>query len=194
LKKKLDRHFMGRSWSNICSKKLSWYFFRKSWIQHFTENRTVNFSTRSNQHFLWVSCLALGSVVLHVEPGEAPTREQKRASRVCERRGYTWAFFARPNSGPARVMPAHGPCWTGVGRDLEARDFFFALAWPEMLFLVILHYKIRGRPAQARARSESDPKTEARHVPWDGQGHDFLNPEKLGFSQPGPNPPRPVEC
>jgi hypothetical protein len=30
-------------------------------------------------------------------------------------------------AGPARTRPAHEPYWTGVGRDLEARDFF----WPE---------------------------------------------------------------
>jgi hypothetical protein len=28
-------------------------------------------------------------------------------------------------AGPARTRPAHEPYWTGVGRDLEARDFFF---------------------------------------------------------------------
>jgi hypothetical protein len=28
-----------------------------------------------------------------------------------------------------------------------------------MLLVVILHYKIRGRPAQARAQSETGPKT-----------------------------------
>jgi hypothetical protein len=35
---------------------------------------------------------------------------------------------ARPGPGPARVRPAHEPYWTGVGRDLEAREKFF---WPE---------------------------------------------------------------
>jgi hypothetical protein len=29
-----------------------------------------------------------------------------------------------PGPGPARARSAHEPYWTGVGRDLEARDFF----------------------------------------------------------------------
>jgi hypothetical protein len=57
--------------------------------------------------------------------------------------------------GPARARPAHEPYWPGVGRDLEAREFFLSRARPEMLFLVVLHYKMRGRLAQARARSEN---------------------------------------
>jgi hypothetical protein len=63
-----------------------------------------------------------------------------------------------------------------------------------MLFLVTLHYKMRGRPAQARALPEPGPKTEARHVPWDGQGQDFLGPKNSNFFWPGPNPARPVKC
>jgi hypothetical protein len=34
----------------------------------------------------------------------------------------------RPGPGLARARPAHEPCWAAVGRDLEAREFFF---WPE---------------------------------------------------------------
>jgi hypothetical protein len=34
-----------------------------------------------------------------------------------------------------------------MGKDLEGREIFFlARARPEMLFLVVLHYKMRGRP------------------------------------------------
>jgi hypothetical protein len=79
-----------------------------------------------------------------------------------------------------------------VGRDLEAREFFLSRAWPEMLFLVTLHYKMRGRPAQARARPEPGPKTEARHVPWDGHGQDFLGPKNPDFfpARPEPGPAR----
>jgi hypothetical protein len=62
-------------------------------------------------------------------------------------------------AGPARARPAgparHEPYWTGVGRDLEAREIFLARARPEMLFLVVLHYKMRGRPAHAQARPEN---------------------------------------
>jgi hypothetical protein len=52
-----------------------------------------------------------------------------------------------------------------------------AQARPEMLFLVVLHYKMRGRPAQARARPEPGPKIEARRVQWDGHGQDFFGPK-----------------
>jgi hypothetical protein len=58
--------------------------------------------------------------------------------------------------GPARVRPAHGSYWTGMDRDLEAFEFFLARVRPEMLFLVTLHYKIRGRPAGARPRTLLD--------------------------------------
>jgi hypothetical protein len=57
-----------------------------------------------------------------------------------------------------------------VDRDLEVREFFLARVRPKMLFLVILQYKTRGRPAQARARPEPEPKIEARHVPKDDHG------------------------
>jgi hypothetical protein len=59
-----------------------------------------------------------------------------------------------------------------------------------MLFLVILHYKMRGRPAQTRVRPEPGPKTEAQYVSWGGHGQDFLNPNNLGFFGPA----RPVKC
>jgi hypothetical protein len=48
-----------------------------------------------------------------------------------------------------------------------------------MLFLVILHYKMLGRPSP-----EPGPKNKARHVPWDGRGLDFLSPKNPGFFQP----------
>jgi hypothetical protein len=76
---------------------------------------------------------------------------------------------ARP-AGPARARPAHEPYWAGVGRDLEAREVFLARAWAEMLFLVILHYKMHGRPTPSQGRAKPGPKTEARHIPWDGHG------------------------
>jgi hypothetical protein len=38
-----------------------------------------------------------------------------------------------------------------------------------MLFLVVLHYKIRGRPAQARALPEN--------VQWDGYEQYFFSPK-----------------
>jgi hypothetical protein len=60
-----------------------------------------------------------------------------------------------------------------------------------MLFLVVLHYKMRGRPAQARARPEPGPKIEARCVQWDGHGKDFFGPKKQKYFQPDPNPARP---
>jgi hypothetical protein len=60
--------------------------------------------------------------------------------------------------GPARARPANESYWTGVGRDLKVREFFLARAWHEMLFLVVLQYKMRGRapsPGPARARPEN---------------------------------------
>jgi hypothetical protein len=50
-----------------------------------------------------------------------------------------------------------------------------------MLFLVVLRYKMCGRPAQARARPEPDSKIEARCVQWDGHGQDFFRPEMTEF-------------
>jgi hypothetical protein len=50
-----------------------------------------------------------------------------------------------------------------------------------MLFLVVLHYKIRGRPAQARARPEPSPKIEARRVLRDGHGQDFSARNNIDF-------------
>jgi hypothetical protein len=77
-----------------------------------------------------------------------------------------------------------------VGRDLEAREIFcLSRAQSEMLFLVISHYKMRGRPVQVRAQPEPGPKTEARHVPWDVHGQDFLGQKTWVFSarsEPGP--------
>jgi hypothetical protein len=35
-----------------------------------------------------------------------------------------------------------------------------------MLFLVVLHYKMCGRPAQARARPEPGLKIDARRAQW----------------------------
>jgi hypothetical protein len=111
--------------------------------------------------------------------------------------GYTWAFLARlgparwPVPGPTCAKPAHGPYWTGAGRSWSPRKNFLARAQPEMLFLVTLHYKMRGRPAQARARPEPGPKTEAQHVPWNGHGQDFLGPKNPDFFRHGPNPPGP---
>jgi hypothetical protein len=62
-------------------------------------------------------------------------------------------------AGPARARPASGPLTNLTGRAwaeiLKPAKFFLARARPEMLFLVVLHYKIRGRPAQARARPEN---------------------------------------
>jgi hypothetical protein len=55
----------------------------------------------------------------------------------------------------ARARPTHEPYWTGVVRDLEAREKKFGPSPARMVFLVILHYNMRGQPAQARARPEN---------------------------------------
>jgi hypothetical protein len=68
-------------------------------------------------------------------------------------------------AGPARAQPASGPptnltrrAWAEI---LKPAKFFLAQARPEMLFLVVFHYKMRGRPAKARARPEPILKIEA---------------------------------
>jgi hypothetical protein len=83
-----------------------------------------------------------------------------------------------------------------MGRDLEARKKKLAPARPEMLFLVILHYKMRKRPAQARARSEPGPKVESQHVPWTVMGRIFSARKTRVFFSTGPKPDtaRPVKC
>jgi hypothetical protein len=96
---------------------------------------------------------------------------------------------------PARAQPVPGPptnhtrrVWAEI---LKPTNFFLARARPEMLFLVVLHYKMRGRPAQVQARPEPGPKIEARCVQWDGHGHDFLARNNKNFSaRPEPSPAR----
>jgi hypothetical protein len=87
--------------------------------------------------------------------------------------------------GPARAEPAHGPYWTGMDRDLEVWKKNLARARPEMLFLVILHYKMRGRPTQVWARPENCDPTRPMGWSWAR----FSQPEKPGFFSD-----RPMEC
>jgi hypothetical protein len=96
------------------------------------------------------------------EGREGPARARRGAARLAgQRRGEAGLYLSilsparRPGPGPARARPAHEPYRTGVGRDLEARKIFLARARPEMMFLVVLHYKMRGRLAQARAQPEN---------------------------------------
>jgi hypothetical protein len=83
-------------------------------------------------------------------------------------------------AGPVRARPAPSPPMNFIGRAwaeiLKPVKIFLARARPEMLFIVVLHYKIRRWPAQARARPEPDAKIEARCVQWDGYGQDFFGP------------------
>jgi hypothetical protein len=79
-------------------------------------------------------------------------------------------------------------------RSWSPRKNFWARAQSEMVFLVVLHYKIRRRLAQAQARPEPGPKTEAWQVPWDGHGRDFLTLKKSGFFRPNRNLPRSAKC
>jgi hypothetical protein len=79
-----------------------------------------------------------------------------------------------------------GRAWAEISKLAKK---ILARAWTEMLFLVILHYKIRGRPAQARARHELSPKTKARCVPWTVMGRIFSARKTWFFSaRPEPNP------
>jgi hypothetical protein len=67
-------------------------------------------------------------------------------------------------------MDLTGQAWAAI---LQPAQKILAQAWPEMLFLAILHYKKHGRPAQARTQPKPGPKTEAHSCPWDGRGQDF---------------------
>jgi hypothetical protein len=98
---------------------------------------------------------------------------------------YTWAVLSRARPAPGPPTNLTGRAWEEI---LKPAKFFFYRARPEMLFLVILHYKMRGRPAQAQDQPEPGPKTEARHVPWDGHRQDFSTQKTWVF------PARPVEC
>jgi hypothetical protein len=80
--------------------------------------------------------------------------------------------LARPATGPPTNLT--GRAWAEI---LKPAKIFLARARPEMLLLVVLHYKIRGRPAHARAGTEPGPKIEARRVQWDGHGQDFFGPK-----------------
>jgi hypothetical protein len=80
--------------------------------------------------------------------------------------------LARPGPGPPTNLT--GRAWVEI---LKPAKFFLARARPEMLFLVVLHYKMCGRPAQARARPEPGSKIEVRYVQWDGHGQDFFGPK-----------------
>jgi hypothetical protein len=60
-----------------------------------------------------------------------------------------------------------------------------------MLFLVVLQYKMRGRPAQTRARPEPGPKIEARCVQWDGHGRIFSARNNKKFFSPARTRPGP---
>jgi hypothetical protein len=61
-----------------------------------------------------------------------------------------------------------------VGTNLAAPEKILGRAWPEMPFLAILQYKMRGRPA----KPGPDPKIETRGVQWDGHKQDFLSPKE----------------
>jgi hypothetical protein len=104
--------------------------------------------------------------------------------------GYTWAFWARPD--PARARPGPGPptnftrrAWAEI---LKPAKCFFARARPEMLFLVVLQYKMRERSAQARARPENWGPM--RPVGWSWA--EFFRPEITEFfsARPEPGPAR----
>jgi hypothetical protein len=56
-----------------------------------------------------------------------------------------------------------------------------------MLFLVVLHYKMRGGPP----KPEPGPKINAQPVQWDGHGQEFSSRNNKKTFRPGPNPARP---
>jgi hypothetical protein len=80
------------------------------------------------------------------------------------------AFSTRVRPEPDPPTDLTGRAWAHI---LQLEKKILSRVRPEMLFLAILHYKMRRRPAQAWARPEPNPKIEARHVQWDGHGQIF---------------------
>jgi hypothetical protein len=100
---------------------------------------------------------------------------------------------ARP-AGPAWARPAPGPPTNLTGRtwaEILKPANCFGPSRPEMLFLVVLRYKICGRPGQAQARPEPGPKIEALHAHRMVMGRIFLSEITEFFSaRPEPGPAR----
>jgi hypothetical protein len=84
-----------------------------------------------------------------------------------------------------------GRAWSEI---LKSAKKILARVPPETLFLVILHYKIRGRPARSlspdRARSENWDPMRPMGRSWVG----FSRPEITEIFRPGPNPARTAKC
>jgi hypothetical protein len=94
---------------------------------------------------------------------------------------YTWAFLARPGTltrcGPD-PSPSHPQTLLDgcEHRSRSPRKKIVARAWLEMMFLAILHYKMRERPTEAHTWPEPGPKVEVWRAQWDVHGQDFLGP------------------
>jgi hypothetical protein len=117
-------------------------------------------------HFVWSDISLRETIPQHFEPGP----------------------LSRPAPGPPTNLT--GRAWAEI---LKPAKKFLARARPEILFLVVLHYKMRRRPAQARARPEPDPKIKAQRVQWMVMGSIFSARVTKKF-RPGPNPARPEKC
>jgi hypothetical protein len=93
--------------------------------------------------------------------------------------------------GPARPAPSPPTnlthrAWAEI---LKTAKLFFARARPEMLFLVVLHYKMRGRPAQARAEKLRPDASNGMVM-----GRIFSAQSNTIFFRLGPNSARPEKC
>jgi hypothetical protein len=58
-------------------------------------------------------------------------------------------------AGPSPPTNLTGRAWAEI---LKPATIVLARARPEMLFLVVLHYKIRGQPARARPENQGPPR------------------------------------
>jgi hypothetical protein len=122
-------------------------------------------------HFLLSPPLPFPTVLLPSPmPAAAPSTVISRAAHwSCPH----FVITAR-NSIPEHFEPGPGPArprtlLDGRGqRSWSPRKNFLARVRPEMLFLVVLLYKMRGRPAQARSRPENWGPT--RPVGWSWAG------------------------
>jgi hypothetical protein len=92
-----------------------------------------------------------------------------------------------PGPGPRQAHPR--TLLDGRGkRSWSPRKVFLARAQPEMLFLVVLHYKIRGRPAPSPSPARKlRPDTSSGMA----MGRIFSARNNINFFQPDPNPARP---
>jgi hypothetical protein len=95
----------------------------------------------------------------------------------------------RPGPGPAHARPADEPYWRAWAEILKLAKFFFGPSPAQNAIFSCLHYKMCGRPAQARARSSLAQKLRPDTSHGTGMGRIFSARKTWVFSarpEPGP--------